>query len=737
MSAAGPARRSGRVRSTRRRWSIDLDAMERNLARDGGVRARRTACACARTRRCTRARRIARCRSRPARSASACRRRARPRRSRRPAIADIYIRNEVVDPAKLARVAALAARVRLAIAVDSRARHRAARRGAGRQRRDDRRVRRGRRRPGPLRRRAGGGRARWRSRSSRTRRPRGLRFAGLQAYHGAAQHLRSAAERQAAIAARGVARARRAGEHRRAGIACPLVTGAGTGTFALEAASGVWGELQAGSYLFMDRDYADNEAAPGAPRFEHALFVKSQVISRGAAHAVIDAGHKSHAIDSGLPRVWQRELDVRQRRRRARHPAARAGRLAAGLPALGETVWLVPGHCDPTVNLHDRYVVRARRPRRRRRRGDVADRGARLRQLKRARANMTGAQIIVLATPVFLGLIGIELAIGRARGRNGYRLNDALVEHRPRRDEPDRRRLHGAADARHLRLRCTSASRSGSSGELAVDLARRPRRLRLLYYWHHRAGHRVALFWAAHVVHHQSEDYNLSTALRQTSSGWLVGWVFYLPMAVAGFPPLVFARRRADRPALPVLGPHRAGRPARLVRPLVLRAEQPPRPPRRERPYLDRNYGGVLIVWDRLFGSYAEEDRPSRASTARARRCGAGTRCGRTCRSTPSSRATAWRAARWADKLRVWLKPPGWRPADVAARWPKPPFAVDAFERYDPPASRAPSGDRARPLRRLARRDDAVPLACACPRLAGAERRSRSRSSLRCGPSAG
>jgi alkylglycerol monooxygenase len=60
------------------------------------------------------------------------------------------------------------------------------------------------------------------------------------------------------------------------------------------------------------------------------------------------------------------------------------------------------------------------------------------------------------------------------------------------------------------------------------------------YYWFHRASHRVAVLWAAHVVHHQSEDYNLSTALRQTSTGFLLGWIFYLPMALAGVPPLVF-----------------------------------------------------------------------------------------------------------------------------------------------------------------------------------------------------
>jgi sterol desaturase/sphingolipid hydroxylase (fatty acid hydroxylase superfamily) len=61
------------------------------------------------------------------------------------------------------------------------------------------------------------------------------------------------------------------------------------------------------------------------------------------------------------------------------------------------------------------------------------------------------------------------------------------------------------------------------------------------YYWLHRAGHRVALLWAAHVVHHQSEEYNLSTALRQTGSDWLVSWLFYLPLALLGIPPLVFA----------------------------------------------------------------------------------------------------------------------------------------------------------------------------------------------------
>ena len=140
-----------------------------------------------------------------------------------------------------------------------------------------------------------------------------------------------------------------------AGIACPLVSGAGSGSFVLEAGSGLWGELQCGSYVFMDRDYADNDTLPGATRFEHALFVKSQVMSRAADHAVIDAGHKSHAIDSGLPRVWGRD-DLAFANGGDEHGVLRSRGAPESLLALGQTVWLVPGHCDPTVNLHATMV---------------------------------------------------------------------------------------------------------------------------------------------------------------------------------------------------------------------------------------------------------------------------------------------------------------------------------------------------------------------------------------------
>lgn len=186
----------------------------------------------------------------------------------------------------------------------------------------------------------------------------GLRFAGLQAYHGRAQHLRSAQERRQEIAraVEAVVITRQLIEVQ--GLPVKLVTGAGTGSFALEAASGVYGELQAGSFMFMDADYARNERDPAQPQFEHALFVATQVISAPEGHVVCDAGHKSHAIDSGMPRVhaFEGKSTLAYFNGGDEHGILRPVPGSSRLPALGQLLWLVPGHCDPTVNLHDAMV---------------------------------------------------------------------------------------------------------------------------------------------------------------------------------------------------------------------------------------------------------------------------------------------------------------------------------------------------------------------------------------------
>ena len=187
------------------------------------------------------------------------------------------------------------------------------------------------------------------------RRHPSLRFAGLQAYHGKAQHLRGAQQRRDAIAivVQDVLYTRKLIEAE--GIPVELITGAGTGSLVLEAASGAFGELQAGSFMFMDADYAQNERDPAQPQFEHALFIKTQVMSSGVQHAVCDAGHKSHAIDSGLPQVHglEGEHELEYFNGGDEHGILRPCAGNTRVPAIGRMLWLIPGHCDPTVNLHD------------------------------------------------------------------------------------------------------------------------------------------------------------------------------------------------------------------------------------------------------------------------------------------------------------------------------------------------------------------------------------------------
>ena len=185
-----------------------------------------------------------------------------------------------------------------------------------------------------------------------------LNFSGLQAYHGKAQHMRSASDRKSAIdsAIKAVSHTRELIED--AGIKVGLVTGAGTGSAPLEAASKLYGELQAGSYLFMDADYAANEQAVGQPNFKHALFVKTQVISVHAHHAVCDAGHKSHAIDSGLPTVhaFSSRSALDYSNGGDEHGILKPAAGSTRLPSLGSMLWLIPGHCDPTVNLYNEMI---------------------------------------------------------------------------------------------------------------------------------------------------------------------------------------------------------------------------------------------------------------------------------------------------------------------------------------------------------------------------------------------
>jgi sterol desaturase/sphingolipid hydroxylase (fatty acid hydroxylase superfamily) len=291
---------------------------------------------------------------------------------------------------------------------------------------------------------------------------------------------------------------------------------------------------------------------------------------------------------------------------------------------------------------------------------------------------------IALATPVFFALIALEFAIGRARGRSNYRLNDALNS---------------------LSLGVMSQVIGLFTKLLAVGIYAAVHSVAALwslpadqwwvwalaivvydfcYYWNHRLGHESAVFWAAHVVHHQSQEYNLTTALRQTSSGSLLGWIFYLPMAVAGFPTEVFVVAAVVNLLYQYwIHTEQVGKLGWFDRWFGSPSNHRVHHAVNDR-YIDRNYGGITMLWDRLFGTFVEEDE----------KCVYGTRAPldswdplwANVEVYADLARRSWQAERWRDKLAVWLMPPGWQPVTAAGTaWHKPSFDLSRVRRFDPP----------------------------------------------------
>jgi sterol desaturase/sphingolipid hydroxylase (fatty acid hydroxylase superfamily) len=296
---------------------------------------------------------------------------------------------------------------------------------------------------------------------------------------------------------------------------------------------------------------------------------------------------------------------------------------------------------------------------------------------------------IIYAIPVFLGMLAVEAVVARYRGGVGLRLNDGITSLSLGALSQvtgvfSKLAMIGVYVWAYEHFRVTTLPTDVLwIWPVALVL------YDLLYYFHHRYAHEVGVLWAAHVVHHQSEEYNLSTALRQTSTDFMFGWLFFLPMALLGFPPMVYV----------VVGL------IDLLYQFWIHTEQIGRlgwfdrwfaSPSNHRvhhavndKYLDKNYGGIFMVWDRMFGTFIDED-PTEPVTF-------GTRA--PLRSfnplwanldTYSALARdSWHATRWTDKLKVWLKHPGWRPKDVAERFPKAPFVVADLRKYDPPVPAA------------------------------------------------
>ena len=301
-------------------------------------------------------------------------------------------------------------------------------------------------------------------------------------------------------------------------------------------------------------------------------------------------------------------------------------------------------------------------------------------------------KVIVLATPIFLAMMALEFLWARAKARKGlgvnnYRLNDTLNSV----SLGMMGQLGGIlSKALTVGIYTVFFNKMAIYPDVTFWSTWYGVVLALIfydfcYYWLHRAGHEVSLFWAAHVVHHQSQTYNLSTALRQSSSGSLFGWIFYLPMAVAGVPPIIFGTvALIDLLYQFWVHTEHVGKLGWFDRVFCSPSNHRVHHAVNDG-YLDKNYGGILVLWDRLFGTFKEETTP----------CVYGTR--KPLQSWDPVWANlevygallhdSWHARRWSDKLRTWFKPPGWRAADVAARFPRPAFDIAHVQTFNPPMS--------------------------------------------------
>ncbi|MFY0728422.1 sterol desaturase family protein [Pseudomonas sp. NFX15] len=292
---------------------------------------------------------------------------------------------------------------------------------------------------------------------------------------------------------------------------------------------------------------------------------------------------------------------------------------------------------------------------------------------------------ILYAVPFFFVLIAIELLADRWRGVRNYRVADAInsISTGVLSTTTGLLTKGGglvtyALALKHLALFELSAD-SLWTWVLAFVF------YDLCYYWLHRLGHERNILWAAHSVHHQSEDYNLSTALRQTSTGFLLSWIFYLPMAVFGVPLLVFVSVAAlnllyqfwvHTRHIPKLGWFEWF----FVTPSNHRAHHA-----QNALYMDRNYGGVFIIWDRLFGSFQEEDDNEPVIFGVTTPLASWNPLWANVQFYAQLWADARRAERTWDKLRIWFMRTGWRPADVAANYPLSKPDLTRFSKFDVP----------------------------------------------------
>ena len=214
------------------------------------------------------------------------------------------------------------------------------------------------------------------------------------------------------------------------------------------------------------------------------------------------------------------------------------------------------------------------------------------------------SSIITFAVPVFLLLIVIEYCYGKYKGKNTYRLNDTftslslgMISRYPTMLNLGMQSLIFVYISKYLNVGLLSVKNplTWVIAFLLYDLS---------YYWMHRMHHEIKILWATHSVHHHGEDYNLATALRQTSTGWLWKWIFYLPMIILGVPGEVFITVAGINLVYQFwVHTEHIGHLGFLEKIFITPMNHGIHHAKNKE-YIDANYGGVFIIWDRMFGTY-------------------------------------------------------------------------------------------------------------------------------------
>lgn len=288
---------------------------------------------------------------------------------------------------------------------------------------------------------------------------------------------------------------------------------------------------------------------------------------------------------------------------------------------------------------------------------------------------------IIYAIPFFFLLIGLELITEKIRKTNYYRVNDAINS------------LTAGVLSRMIDI--IKALVPFTVYVMLYDnfaLFALPQVMWVwitvfilydfCYYWNHRLGHEMSILWAAHVVHHSSEEYNLTTALRQSSSS-ILSWIFYLPLALLGVDPLLLISVGSlnliyqfwvHTRHIPKLGWFEWV----FVSPSNHRAHHG-----QNQIYIDRNYGGVFIIWDRLFGSFQEELANEPPIYGIRKALHSWNPLFANVHVYQQLLKDSWHTKRWRDKLRVWLGRTGWRPADVERDYPLGRVDLTQFKKFD------------------------------------------------------